>query len=360
MTSDQQITEEQAKQEVLPDLAGLERVQTNDLRFLVLIGGYLALMVGLIVPGIVMVFLLGIWRYVPREGIALVCATVVLLLWVLIRMLLGDCWFRSDPCGLTIRSALRRRFLRWDEVLSARIVVALTGETFVMLDTSHGRVTIYPRGFGTAATGDAIVASIWQHLRRLGKADGMVLTPNMLRLWEPVPGDVPSSVDWEKIPSTIAKLGSITAILVIVAFVLSGIWWICTFRFSWAFLPFVLTLILMWGGVIKWIVIPELLHKAWSVRVRPDGIEAKTLFSSVYISWSDVVLAMWRPYGLYIRGNAGGEVIIPFMSGNRESEILAMAIVRHLRTCGSPQALSLRPLMPGRMGRRAIAGTWSG
>ena len=190
----------------LPDLPGLENVRTTDFRAVPALL-YAGSMVMMIMP-IAVVSLIRYREFMGASGTAAALLFVGLVEWVVLRLLLGFCSFSTDRAGLTMRRPIGRRFVAWTEIRGLSINTTKAGTTAVVLNVSGEHVVLVPRGLGgSAASGFLIVASIWQHLRQMGYSDGIAIPEPAMRLWKPIPEDVPLETEWEKPPHRLEKVG---------------------------------------------------------------------------------------------------------------------------------------------------------
>ncbi|MEN6519993.1 MAG: hypothetical protein ABFD46_02435 [Armatimonadota bacterium] len=312
------------KMKNLPDLPGLETVEPRDSSMLPILL-YLGIMVSLIVPGAVMT-ILHYGKFIDQRSKVLIIIFAALLAWVILRLLSGYYRFKTDANGLTMVGALRRRSIPWIDVKEAYLQESKTSGYNLILKTQHGTVKFEPRNWG-------LIASAWQHLRRLGRAEGMSLPPQALSFWEPVPDDVPHEIDWSKKSAA----GDIIPASVVVLF-FGGIAIYLLFMVKLLWSP--MGLIVIWMTIslfimLKWLLLPEALYKPWRIRVREDYIEANLPFAKAYIPWSEITSAHFtnnNSGGLVIKyGSRKSEIRVFYMQGKKELEDLILAIVRKLR-----------------------------
>jgi len=312
----------------LPDLPGLESVRTTDFGAapIVLFQGAFALwMAALVVWG-----LCRFRQFMGAGHVAVAVIVIALAAWLVLRLLFGIYRCESSGAGLALRSPIRKRFIAWTEIAGLSIRTSRTANTVVTLAVQGGSVKLVPRGLGgSMAAGATITASIWQHLRQIGRADGVALHEAVLRLWKPVPQDVPVEVDWHKPPHRHARLGrGLTA-----AFFL-GMAAVPWFAFPPRHIvPAAFVAILSLGILAVFrMARSEQVLRAWRVSVGEGWLDAENASGTIHIPWSEVTSADWLRTYLRIRADGPRrEVWVPFATGNGESENLVLAVVRQLR-----------------------------
>ncbi|MEN6372724.1 MAG: hypothetical protein ABFD64_12020 [Armatimonadota bacterium] len=311
------------KMKDLPDLPGLETIEPRDTS-IVIIFMLLVFMAVMLTPIVSVAIRYG--KFIDQRGKVLIIICVALLVWAILRLLSGYYRFKTDANGLTMIGVLHRRFIPWINVKEALITKTKISNYSLVLKTQHGTVKFEPRNWG-------LIASTWQHLGRLGRADSMVLPPQALAFWEPVPDDVPQELDWSKKSAA----GDIISASVVVLF-FGGIAIYLWFSVKTLWSP--MGLLIIWLTIsmfimLKWLLLPEALHKPWRIRVREDYIEANLPFSKAYIPWSEITSAHFANNNsseLIIKyGRRKSEIRIFYMQGKKELEDLVLAIIRKLR-----------------------------
>lgn len=316
----------------LPNLPGLESVETTD---------YLAALI-LFFVGSLSLFFVGTaaWlfqrfrEFIDTQGLVIVCLMLLFGLWFLLRVFSGSFYFRTDGSGLLIRSIFRRKFIPWSEIKSASTQISRTGEVFIHLQASDRTVKIHPRGFGGGHESEnAITASIFQHLKKMNRVEGMLLPRTALSFWKPVPDSVPLEIDWEKPVRWQEKAGLMLGALFFTAL---GAYPLITFRSSVPMFIMSVIISLALLLLLQFMILPEGLRKARSIRVCDSYMEGSTLFGTFYIPWSDVTLTTWTREHLIIRcKNRKNEIWIHYELGNRLHEDLILAVIRKLRSAGN-------------------------
>jgi len=318
-----------------PDLPALESTETNDWSFLLLLAVY----------GGMMLFFVGsmVWMYtrvgpyVELRGKVVLALAVALSLWFVLRGAFGYCYYKTDSGGLTMRGLIRKRFIPWIEIQQAGLRQTRMKNTLLTLRTGSGTIAVDPRGFGgRSSCADHVLASVWQHLRGIGRADGFELPPGAQSFWQEIADDIPQEADWARS----AKVDTIGGFVCIAMFVgMLAPLWIVMDKNPFMIL-FLALLTLLVASMVRCLFYPELFLRAHSVTLRQDYIEARLLWRTVRIPWSEVSLARWVRTAILIQStNPRREMLIPYEYGSKESELLILAIIRRLRTAGEPQAV---------------------
>ncbi len=324
-------------QSELPDIPALESVEQRDFNFLVLPLAYSGFLVFIVF--IAVQCLLDYRQYLGSGEVSLLVLLLALFVFLLFRILSGFASFRTDSSGFYARGPLRKKFIAWSDITSASIRKTWAKDTLLTLQTRHGSFSVAPRGLSASVSAsECLIASVWQHLRRLGTSDGLVLTPAMLSLWEEIPDDVPADLDWGKPPSRGVKIGALLMLTLLSAGTVYGL---VAMDGPTALRAMMGSMIIGMVAVLKWIIIPEIALQAYRVHVGIDGIEADILLKRVYIPWSDVTTAGWKGRGLgIVAGRVKKEIRVPYSLGSKASEQLILAVIRYLRTAGVPQAIT--------------------
>lgn len=311
----------------LPDLPELDTVEVWNRATIAFLAGYalfIAAMVGLLVWQLAV-----LWRYVDIVPAVLVGVLAILCVYVLIRLLDGVYFYRTDRTGITANSMLRRREIGWVEVTDAEIVGDCPFNIAMRIRTTDGCLTV-GQGLSSAASRDALLASAYQHLRRVGKADQMELPDTALSLWDRIPDDVGREAEW----SAKRRWGSKAELAL--CFVFFGgqfglmAWMVCS-EPRMAFLAVMaLPLLACFRMCAR-----EAANRAVYAAVRDDALHATTARGDRVIPWTEVTSACWERSFLAIR-SASREVWIPMLAGDECSEKLVLACIRRARAAGHP------------------------
>lgn len=341
----------------LPDLPSLERVEANLTSEALPIAG-VALFAA---TGVTAAFVLLYLRYRGYFGAqaviiqAAIGVFALLAVWVVVKALGAICRWSSDPDGLTGRSVLRTIRIRWSDVSRATSRRTAYGETSHVLETGDGRrmtVTPYRSGFGLTA----IQASIWQHLRRAGRAESLELPESAVSLWDEIPDSVPSSIEWtdpgSRLPMWIFLSLIAFGLVVMTVGMTSSAWRRGDARGVAASAVFGLVL----AGLLAC-----LLRSTCRIPVRivtdDASIETTAPGSGQTMRWEDVASARWvrmegdGGYGLDIRAVDGKPgILVPYRTSSEAPAMLILSVIRRLRTAGHPQAVPIPDRLRAKLG----------
>lgn len=278
------------------------------------------------------------------EFIAVSAAFAVVAALLMIRTNWFDCQWTTDSSGLTIRGLSRERRIEWSEITQAS-GKPMTGDKIACtLKTSSGKMSI-PDLFDDG--GGLVCASIYQHLRKYGKADESLLSAAARTFWTPIPHEIPQEMDWHNAHAPDWPLTIVVAVLVLIAVPLAyylgprvhwGDAWSYLHQFAAGVIPL---------GYFKF---RERLIAVRSVSVRHDGIEMRTARRMVYVPWRDIGCVQWHQQHntLTIGRSSYTEVgMIRYRADEPSSGILILAIIRQLRSVHhKPPIVLPKPLLP--------------
>lgn len=327
-----------------PDLPELESVSVGGGSYEALIK-LIWLLISIGVGFAVMLVYVAIW--LPLKSLwqniygVLLIGSISALLFALITALFTN-WFdfscKTDSQGITVRGILRKRFISWQDmqILKVKTVKSDKGTMNVLKVT--GLQIPVTRLFGI--DWEILAASIWQHLRKFGKADDSYLSPGARSLWMPIPGDVPMEMDWAnpKAPNWPVLLAAAIFVLFLVA-----IGWLLSVN-GWLDKS-VNSLFHMANGIIPvvYIAIRDRLMMARSVSIRADRFEAVTPRGRIDLPWSKIKNIHWDKNHSLIIGastSAFGKVaVIPFLKNDPDSPRPMLSIIRRLRSSEQPMAI---------------------
>jgi len=263
-----------------------------------------------------------------------------IVIYMISRIILGYCFYETDANGITMRGLIRRRFVPWMDIEGAEVCTSRIGTVFLLLKIKGRVVRIAPSDTGSSR-GDCLIASVWQHLRHFGRADGIELTETALSLWQPIPDDVPIEMEWGKSPSSKAYVSFYCGMLFF------GFLLLACFIFAAQSIGMIL---MLWPVVIAFPfllrrIVNDELNRGYKISVEKGGLEACTLFGIRYIPWSSVSYAGWQIYGgqqcLVVRSANRYAIHLPTLDYSPERDRLTTAVIRHLRKAGVPQAITL-------------------
>lgn len=291
-------------------------------------------------------------------------------LWPLWRLLFTDYEWKTDAEGLSTRSVLRRRRLRWADAQASTCRENLIDHGEYRLRSPQGDFNLPSASRSLSRPEAQLAASCWQHLRRFGKAEGFTLSPSADSLWDTIPDTAgvvrwvnqkPPNPRWErrKWPAAWLALAAVTALL-----------WCVDPQHR---LHDVLIIAGLYGGILgMWQALER--RETWK---RVLGAEASDAGLSVErtdglreIRWSEVRDAEWR------MGDASGtspandivpclrihvtheDLVLPWQRRDAASGRLILSVIRHLRSSPAAflvpvpeglrlQALPAAPAAPG-------------
>lgn len=317
-----------------PDLPGLERVTSRgvmDRSPVLLILGTIAAMVWLVVAMFLVTFHHQ-RRDVVAWTLAIVLASLLLqLLWDWVRLSLRWSW-RTDEQGIRASGLLGMRALGWAEVEQAciRRLGPIRGTRLVL--TSGSEDLLIP-------TGDfRLVASVWQHLRRVKISSSIQVPKEAEAYWRAVPDTVPREMALDTTPPTQPLRSLLPSIvmgvawLALVVAVLSD-----SASIRWQESVWLLFFTLL---VALKVSEPFIAQTARRVNARSDALEADTLFGHAIVTWTDVKSVHWvsrvsvsRTHRQLRLGLGRHRALrIPWDPGDMHSVRLVLAVIRQVRS----------------------------
>ncbi|MHB1000633.1 MAG: hypothetical protein ACYC27_15440 [Armatimonadota bacterium] len=267
-----------------------------------------------------------------------------LCIWTIIRLIFADYIWKTDSDGLHISGLFNRKSIKWTDVSDVIPVETLASGTVYKLKTSDKVISLAP-----LTVSHSLIASVWQHLRRQGKARDIQLGDDTLSLWSEIPDAIPTEMQWVNTRS--ARLSGIVVSIIFFAAIL--IYFIVIAVLSGKVFMMLMAVILVPGYALMFKSIHrESFLRASSVVMTDEYIDVKLPPWVVHLPWSDVVSAGWEKISkggdnyLQIKGrDSRSEVLIPRIDDDEESSKLILAIIRRLRTAGIPQALVIPAIL---------------
>ncbi len=312
----------------LPDLPSLEEVEVKNTRNTLSIVALLLMFVLMLGP-MTYLHVAYLRQYIPNRFLVLIGLMCLLVLWVIYRLVTADYHFVVDRTGVRVRGLIRRRAISWSEITGAEM--SDTGDATIRLHTADGDLVIGPGLRYTEV--DRLLASIWQHLRQIGKADRVRPTAGALTFWDDIPAP-DQELHWGKRPHPARWL----MLLFPLGMVVMTIWLLLSESHVPHSLVFFGPIVLM-----TWIMM-AFVTREWSrevtrVVVRDDELEAETSVRTLRLPWSEIDFAQWGQYQLAVGSQRLHKILlIPSRLGTEDSERLILGIIRELRTAGKPQA----------------------
>lgn len=279
----------------------------------------------------------------PFAG-ALFILSAAMLLWAA-KIALGDFYWETDSHALTARGWFRDRLVQWWEVRSVT-----EGETrfgsYRKLATDRG-------SFRLPCESDTRImhlhASVWQHLRRAGRAGVYDLPPLAATLWMPIPDGLPREIDWANPTPPNARL---VWLKVAAIWCVSACAWYLANRdmgFRNAASNWIPIAVATFSITLPMLKSP--LRTACRATVRRDGLAVALPGRSLDLSWRDVEDANWEDCSALVIWTGFWRAIRVPRGINDGSDELIVGIVRGLRERDDPLLLpvpSLAARLPDR------------
>jgi hypothetical protein len=306
--------------------------------------------------GLPIVGLIDCWHQVSEQG-AFVCFLIALfplpLIWLVFRALTLVHSARTDAQGLEVRYLLRRRFVPWSQIhrVDTR-QCSLAGGLVYRIRTTRGVLWLDEHLPDRRAVSAApLVASIWQHLRRVGQADGMILSPPVASLWMEIPLGLPTGFSLTQLP---AGPGLVPAwIMLTMLWMLSGVILFLILKDE-AFSGASLSVLAASVGMCALIAAGLRYCDRWTKRVvarsallAPEGIVARTERRLVVLPWAEITRVRWlccgHPWMTLLLGasDPGREIAIRCRAEDEATGRFLLALIRQLRANASPPAVVL-------------------
>jgi hypothetical protein len=312
-------------QNTLPDLPGLETVEEHEARRLYALV-FFSIFCLFFISGFIYRYYAGLPIEAPTYSFAIY--GVVLLVLILLVAYRTTFAVRCDSSGITL-GLWRKRFMAWSEIVSARTIGRAIHLPKLELRTATGRRVI--RCPGNGPMGDIVLAAIWQHLRRLGQANEIKLTPRALSLWQEIPAEVPEELEYIDRMRRPAAVGGVIFFAAMVA----GAAWIGAgiFQHPDPVTGFFALLAIFFFAMLRYVLLPSILRIPARMQVGADGIQAELPFAKVNLAWEDISRARWFNSQYFIvRADGSNREIWFFHTLFRaDAETLILAVIRHLR-----------------------------
>lgn len=307
----------------LPDLPELESVEVRD-------WGTLARVAAFLVVYVVLPLALFLWMYqglqqfLPDGIIYALGLMAVLGAWLVWRIVSTDYYYRTDRAGMTQKGVFRRRFIDWSDVECVQVSEGISSQPSLRIRTRTTALVISSSCRG--ADTDVLFASVWQHLRRIGKDEGLQPTPRALSLWDCIPDGPSQDLTWGKAPHRVQWL--IVLLLATLFSIVPILLWLTsepTDRTAIILLA-VVCLIGLAVTSVAWA------KSTTGVVVSEEGIEAQRHTGTVSLRWEDVDSFRWTGLAMLIKSRrARKSLSVPFVAGNKDSERVILRVIRKLR-----------------------------
>ncbi len=278
----------------------------------------------------------------PMETLAVGLAGAVASALLMIRTNWFEYQWTIDSTGLTIKGISRARHIGWSQVTDAKAKVLIGDKVSCTLRTTAGKIVLGDP-FGDRSS--LIAASLYQHLRRYGKADESMLTAGSKTFWMPIPREVPGEMDWHnpKPPEWSVTLAITLLVLIAVPLIYYlgprvdwGHAWNLLHNCAGAVIPL---------GYYK---LRERIIAAHVVSVRHDGIEMRTARRMIYIPWREVAYVQWnQQHSVFTVGRSTYRdvAIIRYRREDPASATVILSIIRQLRAVHHAPPVVIPPPM---------------
>ena len=246
-------------------------------------------------------------------------------------LMLRTNWFEyqwtTDSTGLTIKGLSRTRRIDWSQVIDVKAKAMAGDKVSCTVRTTVGKITLSDMFDDHSGL---LAASLYQHLRRYGKAAESILTRGARTFWMPISREVPNEMDWHdpKPPEWSVTLAVTVLVLVAVPVIYYlgprvdwGQAWNFLHQFAAAIIPL---------GYRKF---RERLIAAHVVSVRHDGIEMRTARRLIYLPWREVKYVQWQQQNTFTIGKSTYRdvAIIRYRRNDPDSAAVVLSIIRQLR-----------------------------
>ena|GEM_PF-6956055 len=310
----------------LPDLPALEAVETRTRERPVLASIAFLFVAGFTGLGVRAYIRLGDYArdLLPQVTVAAVLAGGICA-WIVYRLILADFHWRTNADGLHSRSLIRRRFRRWEDMSS---LTRLSGKSATTYDSRLVSVD----------------ASVWQHMRRLGKADDTALPEPALTFWDVIPDELPTELQWRN-PRPIRRNYIIWCTLsgVVLAAGLGLVVSLC-FGFRFTDVLFQILICCLYG--------PLLSSAARMNKMQPEHIllggkhmQMWFMGRTLNLAPDEVTHAWWGDLGILHLRTSTAHFTIPLDSIYDASSMMVLAIIRWLRLAAKPKPIVIPEIL---------------
>lgn len=298
----------------LPHLNALETVEVTQASRLILAGISLLLTAGFLSSAI--------WAYTQwcRNAPDLKCPIMTgiiigggVCLWSLYKLLCSEYHWRTNADGLFVRSLLRSRFTRWQEMCVAP------------------RVTDKTRSLSSLTI---LAASIWQHMYAHSKVSD--LPDFALTFWDGISDALPHDIEWDNPKRTrlLRSLSLTVAVTLIIAgLILVVIGHIVSELADLSSLTFITWLYAAIFGLNSFSLYKKEIEH---ISLHGKTLQARVRGKIISMEPCDVTSAYWGAPGMLNLHTHNVQLVIPLDSVYDESSKLILAIIRWLRESDKP------------------------
>ncbi len=241
-----------------------------------------------------------------------VCAGILILT---TRIPYLDHTWRTTSAGLQYRGILRGGFIPWAEVRNIRVTSPyyLSGERIII--QGDGRKTAIP-GHDTL-----LCASVRQHLRRVGKAEGIAVPKEADWLWRDLTVDLPDNIEWVDNGWFNLPLIWVGVILLLSPSVVQFIW----FRHS-NVNPIYMFMLVLGFHLHSW-----MRTSVKRVTLTKDTVEVDTRRSIITMRWDELQSVGWSEKAICLRREGKRAVCFNWVPGSADSTAVVLAIMQRMR-----------------------------
>lgn len=264
-------------------------------------------------------------------SVVIIAAAVAIFIW-LRNILNADFYLKTDSNGIHAQSLRKSKFIRWDDVTDINVSSSLY-ETIYIIKSRDSSIKFTDGNF-------YIMASVWQHLNKLGKAEKIKLLEESLSLWKLVPDNVPEGIEWINPHQPNYKQRIILVISVFILVLVPMITYVLIrggFIKLLTFFPWILTAML----VVKNSFIQSALITARCATLTGNVLHVEIYKKSIDIQLSQVKRAFWYNMDLRIVDQNDNLVSIPYVYDSIQSAQLFLAIIRQLRETNPKAFISI-------------------
>ncbi len=133
------------------------------------------------------VIIAAVYKNIALLDLEMYCGLMVLIGgWLLYKRKTNYLEYRTIPEGLVIKSRFGRKHYSWNDITSATRTKSKDGKDEIKLGTAQESIVIRYSRSNERMQYCRLVASIWQHLRKYHKSNGITLLQQELSFWTPV------------------------------------------------------------------------------------------------------------------------------------------------------------------------------
>lgn len=287
--------------------------------------GWILLISDFVVTCLLYAILLSKYQY-PVYAIGLLIFLITFPLLFAFRLYKKRITWETGHEGLSISRPFYERFIKWSDVISVQTTrwsyIIRTDKTSIKIPVSKKLQFV------------RLIASVWQHLDKTGKAGDFYLPQEAQGFLKEIPSDVPDMIEWS---NQHASLNVIKAICSILLMLLLGI---IIWQEDEPGSVFILLNLLLFTVVIIHLV-GRMMYEANFVSFRNGLLKIVTLLGTKEIYVEDLEYVEWLSgHHLELSGN-DKKAIIPFDKYDPQSCKLLLAVIKSMRECRTRQIIPI-------------------